>query len=303
MTESRNKNMAKQATRLLCIALTAVGLVACRDSTGPNPSSTRAGHPGFDTSIYPGDAAMAAWLAPNSPYEWVGYYLQAPCHRDASWMGKRVQLTSMGWGLAVLYVGQQTFDGVALMAEQSRQSLLEATGPIPARAGIMVPATRAEIQAAAVTCSRTLLTTEQGSADAVDAVTRTAAEGFPAGTVVFLDIEHMDMIPASMHSYYRAWVQQVLADGRFRPGIYVHKANAQAIYDGVRQAYLDMNAGGSAAFWLAGSGAFTLDVPPTQVGFAFANVWQGVFEVTQTWNGAAINIDVDVADRSSPSGL
>ena len=288
MSQSRASNTLKQALGRVMISLGAVLLVACGgDVTGPNPLPTRAGHPGFDTSLYPGDAAMTAWLAPHSPYEWVGYYLQAPCHRDPSWMGKRAQLTSMGWGLAVLYVGQQTFDGVALMAVESQQSLL---------------ATTAKIQGETVTCSRTLLTTEQGTTDAIDAVTRTAAEGFATGTVIYLDIEHMDVIPSSMHAYYRAWVQQVLADGRFRPGIYVHKANAQAIYDGVRQAYLDMNATGGASFWLAGSGAFSIDASPKQVGFDFANVWQGVFEVTQSWNGFPINIDVDVADRSSPSG-
>jgi hypothetical protein len=302
MSQSRQSNAARQALRKATISIAAAALVACQDSTGPEPVVSGAGHPGFDTSIYPGDAAMIAWLAPHSPYEWVGYYLQAPCHRDASWTGKRAQLTSMGWGLAVLYVGQQTFDGVALMGAELRQALPGSFAPTPARAGIMVPATPQEIQTGAVTCSRTLLTTDQGIIDGTDAVTRTAAEGFPAGTVIFLDIEHMDVIPASMHAYYRAWVQQVLADGRFRPGIYVHKANAQAIYDGVRQTYLDMNAPGAASFWVAGSGAFATNVSPTQVGFDFANVWQGIFEVTQTWNSVAINIDVDVADTRSPSG-
>ena len=84
-----------------------------------------------------------------------------------------------------------------------------------------------------------------------------AGEGFPAGTVIYLDIEHMDAIPASMHAYYRAWVQQVLADGRFRPGIYVHKANAAAIYGGVQQAYADMHVNGSAVFWITTSTGFS----------------------------------------------
>jgi len=295
---SVQRSIAVLAT-LLVVACTEHGI------TNPNPIPTPANnHPGFDTSIYPGDAAMNAWLKPASPYEWVGYYLQAPCHRDPSWMGKRSALTAMGWGLAVLFVGQQTFDG--LPDVQPSQSLERAAparlDSLPlARAGIMVPPTVAEVQSGAVTCSRTLLTTENGSADAIDAVTKTASEGFPLGTVIFLDIEHMDAIPASMDAYYRAWVQQVLADGRFRPGIYVHKANAPAIYEGVRRAYADMNATGSAVFWITTSSGFSIDKAPEDVGFSWASVWQGMYEVTQTWNGATINIDVDVAVMASPS--
>jgi len=91
------------------MALVALSISACTEHgiTNPNPIPTPGGnsHPGFDTSIYPDDATMSAWVKPASPYEWVGYYLQAPCHRDPSWMDKRVTLTSMGWGLAVLFVG------------------------------------------------------------------------------------------------------------------------------------------------------------------------------------------------------
>ena len=59
---------------------------------------------GFDTSEYPGDAAMQTWRE-HAGYDWVGYYLQAPCHKDASWTGKRDTLETMGWGMAVIYVG------------------------------------------------------------------------------------------------------------------------------------------------------------------------------------------------------
>ena len=290
------RECAAMATILLIVACTDHGIT----SAIPNPSGNN--HPGFDTSIYPGDAAMSAWLRPASPYEWVGYYLQAPCHRDASWMGKRAALASMGWGLAVIFVGQQTFDGLPFMDVPSERSALVTPDSLPAaRAGIMVSPTRAELESAVVTCSRTLLSTEQGSIDAIDAVTKTASDGFPNGTVIFLDIEHMNVIPASMDAYDRAWVQQVLADGRYRPGIYVSKSNAAAIYEGVRRAYTDMNASGSALFWVTSSAGFSLDKTPEQVGFPFASVWQGMLNVTQTWNGISINIDVDVAAMPSPS--
>src|SRR5690349_21330073 len=38
----------------------------------------RAAHAGFDTRVYPGEAALRTWKQ-RSPYEWVGYYLPAPC--------------------------------------------------------------------------------------------------------------------------------------------------------------------------------------------------------------------------------
>jgi hypothetical protein len=292
--------------RRLRIAATVLIVVtaACTDRSVTGPTPLTSTHPGFDTSIYPGDAAMIAWLKPNSPYEWVGYYLQAPCHRDPSWMGKRSTLTTMGWGLAVLYVGQQTFDGVPDMLPPEAFDRQQATTGdfLPrAHAGIMVPPSIDEIEAGAVTCSRTLLTSEQGTTDAIDAVTKTASEGFPNRTVIYLDIEHMDVIPPSMDAYYRAWVQQVLADGRFTPGIYVDKANAESIYNGVQQAYRDLNATGSASFWLTSSTGFSIDKLPQEVGFSWASVWQGMYNVSQTWNGATINIDVDVASTRSPS--
>src|SRR5688572_21230502 len=67
-------------------------------------------HMGFDTYAYPGDEIMRAWRHPEVPFEWVGYYLPAPCHEGRSWVGKRERLADMGWGMAVIYVGQQTWD-------------------------------------------------------------------------------------------------------------------------------------------------------------------------------------------------
>src|SRR2546423_4800881 len=145
----------------IAATLSIVVTAACTDRSITGPTPIRSTHPGFDTSIYPGDAAMTAWLKPNSPYEWVGYYLQAPCHRDPSWMGKRSTLITIGWGLAVLYVGQQTFDGlpdVLPPAVFDRQQAIRPDSSPPAPAGIIVPPTLGEIETCAVTCSRTPLT-------------------------------------------------------------------------------------------------------------------------------------------------
>src|SRR4051812_46266353 len=139
---------------------------------------------GFDTNIYPGDRTMKIW-ADDGTYDWVGYYLPAPCHRDESWSGKRDTLIGMGWGLAVVYVGQQVW-----------------------------PASRKSKKAS--NCSTSYLSASRGTTEGRDAIGRIVNEGFPHGTVIFLDIERMDKIPASMKAYYQAWTKAVLADGRYR---------------------------------------------------------------------------------------
>jgi hypothetical protein len=49
------------------------------------------------------------WLKANSNLVWCGYYLApAPSHGDRSWMGKRASLKAAGWGIAPVFVGQQT---------------------------------------------------------------------------------------------------------------------------------------------------------------------------------------------------
>ncbi|NUO64086.1 MAG: DUF1906 domain-containing protein [Gemmatimonadaceae bacterium] len=260
--------------RLALAALTAA-LAACTDAGGIlGPAPVRYTHPGFDTAIYPGDAAMVAWRA-GSPYEWVGYYLAAPCHRDPSWTGKRALLTTMGWGTAVLYVGQQTWEGVA-------------AGPSPA------PAMQRATQS--VTCSRTLLGGAQGTIEGIDAAAKTANEGFPAGTTIYLDVEYMTTIPQSMRDYYRSWVAGVLADGRYVPGVYVHRSNAAAVHDDVLAELAAQHSTHRPRFWIAGGSGFTLDRAPTDVGHAFANMWQGKLDSSEAWNGVTLLVDESVSD-------
>lgn len=269
--------LSRSAPLLALVALAG----ACTEVAGilaPIPDGSN--HPGFDTSIYPGDAAMRAWLAPRSPYEWVGYYLPASCHHDTSWSGRRAFLGSLGWGTAVLYVGQQTWEGVAV-------------GPR------LAPAMQRAAQS--VTCSRTLLTGAQGTIEGLDAVAQAANEGFAPGTVIYLDIEYMSTVTSAMREYYRSWVAQVLADGRYVPGIYCHKSNAATIFSDVRSEFLAHARLDSPRFWIASQSGFSLDRPPTDVGHDFANVWQGRLDTTESWNGVSLNIDVNVADRASPS--
>jgi hypothetical protein len=65
-------------------------------------------HAGFDASGFPGTAKMAT-IKSTTNFEWCGFYLgKAPSHPDKGWMPHRAELVGQGWGLAPLYVGQQT---------------------------------------------------------------------------------------------------------------------------------------------------------------------------------------------------
>ena len=228
---------------------------------------------GFDTSEYPGNAAMQAWRE-HAGYDWVGYYLQAPCHKDGSWSGKRDTLEAMGWGLAVVYVGQQTWGKTTRSAKRGSSGR---------------------------TCAASLVTADRGRLDADDAIARTAAEGFPPGTAIFLDLEHMNTVPNAMRAYYAAWTERVLEDGRYRPAFYAHTANAQTIYADVRVVFDRHGVRSDPPFWIAGGSDFGRDRSPQDVGHDFAYVWQGVLDTWEKHNAVRLPIDVNVAAVPSPS--
>ena len=245
-------------------------LLGC--ATLPPVAPSRGNHPGFDLGRYPGAEALAAWKD-SAPYEWVGYYLSAPCHRDASWVGTRDDLTKAGWGMAILYVGQQAFE-------------TDTTPPDPT---------------APILCSRTLLTADRGRDDAADAVLKARSDGFAKGSVVFLDVGQMRQIPAEMAAYYSAWVDEMLRDGRFIPGTYAHRDNASELYALARAAYLRAGRTDSPPFWVASAGVFSLDQAPHASGFPFATIWQGVHDMDRSWGGVTLRVDENVAATPSPS--
>jgi hypothetical protein len=277
-------------------------------------SDLRAGkHLGFDTYAYPGDEAMKAWRTEDgSPYEWVGYYLpSAPCHKGTTWAGKRDTLNGMGWGLAVVYVGQQVWSGTPRQrivktkwVTKSVKTYRHVNGKRVARYVKKKVPVRYTTYARAnpgSSCSTHLVSGARGLKDANDAIQRAEKEGFPRGTVVFLDIERMEKVPAAMRDYYKAWTARILADGTYRPGYYVHNHNAKLIYRDVASIFVNAGKMDQPPFWVAGGDDFSEDKEPVDVGHSFASVWQGVLDVVQTHNGVKLPIDVNVAAVSSPS--
>lgn len=267
-------------------------------------------HLGFDTSVYPGDDAMKTWKD-DSPYEWVGYYLAAPCHKDTTWSGKRTTLADMGWGVAVVYVGQQTWGHdpakpvrVTHYVTRYVKKRVRRNGhyrTIRVKKTVAVHSYEKPRAAPGQTCASQFVSEARGIAEAKDAIQRTAAEGFAPGTVIFLDIEHMDVVPQRMRDYYQAWVRQVLADGRYRPGIYTHTANAALIHRDVKGVYAAFGATAEPPFWIAGGSDFSPEKAPAEVGHYFASAWQGVLDKVETRSGVELPIDVNVASVKSPS--
>ena len=276
---------------------------ATADAVTRVASTVSSSHLGFDTNVYPGDNAMDAWKR-SGEYEWVGYYLSAPCHKDGSWAGKRQRLVDNGWGLAVIYVGQQTWGQSYAPTTVKRVVVSKKSKSSKHKHRVTRTMTRRTVTPVAKTgdgCSASYVGAAQGKIDARDAIAQAGHEGFASGTVLFLDVEHMDRIPQRMRDYYRAWTSAVLADGQYRPGIYAHTKNAGTIYDDVSDVYDQAGRDDDPPFWIAGSSGFSPDRVPTDVGHAFASVWQGVLDVVRTHNGVRLPIDISVASVASPS--
>jgi hypothetical protein len=275
-------------------------------------STTASGAMGVDLTRHPGDSALRAWKFPASPYQWIGYYLAAPCRRDSSWVGKRVSIQGAGWNTVAIYVGQQDWANhpvipvrktpVDTLAARTPPSTMPPTAPpsssVPSTPKAVPPPPAARQQTGA--CSGQFLTAAQGTIEAADAVAKLRAEGFANGTVVYLDVEQVTTVTQALLDYYRAWITGVLADGTYRVGVYAAKSNAQALYDAAMATYKVAGRADRPDFWVASVPDFLPTLKPTDVGFGFAKVWQGQIGVAQTFNGVTLNVDVNISTVANP---
>ena len=60
---------------------------------------------------------------------------------------------------------------------------------------------------------------DKGNSDAQSAAAAAKKQGFPSGTIIFLDIEEGGRLPAVYHAYLHAWLD-VLAKNGYRAGVY-----------------------------------------------------------------------------------
>lgn len=143
---------------------------------------------GFDRNDYPGDAAMAAM---RRDFSFTGYWLTNPPGENANtWVGRRAVLRRQGWGFLVLANGR--LDAEILKAQKG--------GTSPAALG---------------------------KHDAADAVAAAKREGFPAGTIVFLDQEEGGRLLDEQAAYLLGWTEAVASSG-FCAGVY---ASGQRVQD------------------------------------------------------------------------
>jgi len=262
-------------------AKVAQAAAAVTDQDAPIANAYEKGHfVGFDTHTYHGTMVMHTWKeTPGTPYSWVGYYLPSPCHDDKSWVGKRDTLQKMGWGLAIIYVGQQTWGKTPRALTSSQASLLRRR----------------------TDCSADLISADEGTRNADEAVARAFGEGFAKGVVIFLDIERMETIPPAMRDYYRAWTARMLANGSYRPGIYAHQHNAEEIFNDVSDVFRAAGKTEKPRMWIAGGKGFDVGRAPQDVGFAFAGVWQGLIDIARSVAEVRLPVDLNVASWASPS--
>ena len=126
---------------------------------------------------------------------------------------------------------------------------------------------------------------EMALADAREVARSATRDGFPAGAVIFLDVEEGGRHPAQFHAYLRSWVDELARHG-FKPGVYcsgmpVNDGNGSKIItaDDIRA-----NMGQrKISYWVVNdacppSHGCTLVglVGPRKSGVEFASVWQFV---------------------------
>ena len=157
-------------------------------SSDQSPAPARA-YLGFDRDLYPGDAALPEL---RKLFSYTGYWLtNPPGETRNTWTGKRDLLLRNGFGFLVVANGR-------IDVELTRSTK---NGNSPAALG------------------------RQDAAAAIAAAKR---EGFPPGTILFLDQEEGGRMLHEQADYLLAWTEAV-AQSAFLPGVY---ASGQPVADG-----------------------------------------------------------------------
>ncbi len=151
-------------------------------ATPPAPSSARS-YVGFDRNLYPGDDRLPDL---RKHFDFTGFWLNNPPGETTNpWAGHRPQLLAAGFGFLVLWNGR-------LDAEIKH-------------AGIRQPRTTPDAL---------------GRKDAQDAIAAAQREGFPAGTILFLDQEEGGRLLPEQSAYFFGWTETIAASP-FRAGSYL----------------------------------------------------------------------------------
>jgi hypothetical protein len=148
---------------------------------------------GFDANVYPGDDALPAL---HRHFAYIGYWLNTPPgDQYNTWRGKRSVIQQAGFGYLVLFNGH--FEKEFIAAADGKKNYASA--------------------------AKTM-----GLHDAKIAIERAKAEGFPAGTIIFLDIEEGGSMLPGQAAYLFAWSEAV-SHSEFKSGAY---CSGQPVDDG-----------------------------------------------------------------------
>jgi Domain of unknown function (DUF1906) len=125
---------------------------------------------------------------------------------------------------------------------------------------------------------------EVGKSDARLAIEAAEREGFPAQTVIFLDIEEGGRMLPEQKAYIYAWVDAVTTGG-FRPGVYcsgIPALEGHGITIVTANDLRESAGGRSIVYWVGNDGCppapgcrlARKTLPPAESGVGFAAVWQ-----------------------------
>ncbi|WP_051969850.1 glycoside hydrolase domain-containing protein [Kitasatospora azatica] len=227
---------------------------------------------GFDACSAPSDNLMSAWMA-NSPYRSVGIYIGGPAQScaagvlDAGWVGRQAQ---SGWSFLPIYVGHQANANISLQISTD----------LPTAA-------------------------QQGTDEASDALGKAAALGFPAGSVIYNDMENYSSSTSSARvlAYLNAWTARI-KQGGYRSGVY------SGPYSGLSDLSSQYNNGSFARPDVVWSAAWNSHQDTGDAGTGLsAGYWPGArrahqyANTTESYGGYSLNIDADaVTVASTASG-
>jgi hypothetical protein len=224
---------------------------------------------GFDCGGYPGDDAVTKWARKGSPFQFFGFYLPAPCHSPKSFAPfkqKYKLLKSLGWGLAIVYVGRQVTGcgSKSLTSDVGKADGLDA------------------------------IARSHAEGFPPSSIVYLDVEPFDGS------------LPANMKDYVQGWTDALLQDDTYEPGIYCHAKNAIDLHTlGEDRFAAAGRPAGAPSFWITRPKAsFNPDTSvPADSGISFATLWQGQIDTKAvTHSGATISsIDVNVALTANPS--
>ena len=217
---------------------------------------------GFDMAQPITVTEATAWWG-TSPFTWMGYYLGGCC-ATTSWTGyiSYSSLSQIGWGVRPIYVGQQVDDSYFGCG-----------------------------------CSPLTNPISQAQSDANNAASLAKGAGFPAGAMIYLDIENVPGMSitngSAIAQYINEWLYWITQGGNgYAGGIYTTGAYANQIN----------SIGLNPVFWIACYPGGTYTCPTSCTCYNYPYSWQYKDKVSRTYNNVTLTIDLDNSDSTGTGG-